>query len=71
MRALYIGRRLRLNKAVPLVAMGGDRSRGGIAPLTFKLGSRRIELSDCLPEKKAGFVCLVGAGAGLNILEDR
>ena len=54
--------------------MGGDRLSGGIAPLIFKLGSRR-EWSDCTGHfttiEKAGVGGCVGAGAGLDVLEKR
>ena len=58
MTGMYIGRWVGLNKVVPLCAMEGDRLSVGIAPLIFKLGSRRMwvvrlsALANLLPEKK-------------------
>ena len=46
---MYIGRRLRYNKVVPLCAMEGDRVSGGIAPLIFNLALDRCDWSGCLP----------------------
>jgi len=39
---MYIGGRERYDKVVTLCAMEGDRLSGGIAPLIFKLGTRRM-----------------------------
>jgi len=45
---MYVGRRLRYNKVVPICAMEGDKLSGGIAPFIFKLRSDRCEWSDRL-----------------------
>ena len=74
---MYIGRWVGLNKVVPLCAMEGDRLSVGIAPLIFKLGSRRMwvvklsALANLLPEKKAVVGSWLGAGARVDILEKR
>jgi len=58
---MYIGRRLRYNKIVPIFAMEADWLSGGMAPLIFKLASismRVVSLSawaTLLPEKKLWF----------------
>jgi len=39
---MYIGRRSRYNKLVPICAIEADRLSGGIAPLIFKLVSIRM-----------------------------
>ena len=55
---MYIGRWLGLNKVIPLCAVEGDRLSVGIAPLIFKLGSRRLWVvkfsaqANLLPESK-------------------
>jgi hypothetical protein len=39
---MYIGRRLRYNKFVPVCAMETDRLSGAVVPLILKLGSIRM-----------------------------
>ena len=70
LRDMYLGRRLRYNKFVPICTMEGDRLSGGIAPLIFKIGSREIwvvrlsELPNLLPEEKLE----LGAGWVLGLV---
>jgi hypothetical protein len=57
---MYIGRRPKYNKVVPICAMEADRLSGCIAPLNFKLGRwmlvvRLSALATLLPEKKLWF----------------
>jgi hypothetical protein len=70
---MYIGRRERQNKMVPICAIEADRLSGGIAPPIFKLSSRWLWVADCTghftARERALVFIGVKAGIGVDVLE--